>query len=157
MDPRSQDDPPAARTGMLIRRPVAEVFEAMVNPEITTQFWFTKSSGRLLAGQQVRWEWDMYDAAATVEVRAIDPDQRIVIEWPGEQGQNTVELTFAPHAGATFVSVIETGFGGAAVARQVADSTEGFALMLAGLKALLEHGIRLNLVADRFPQGLDPA
>jgi hypothetical protein len=27
--------------------------------------------------------------------------------------------------------------------------------MLAGLKALLEHGIRLNLVRDRYPKGID--
>ena len=32
--------------------------------------------------------------------------------------------------------------------------TEGFALVLAGLKALLEHNIRLNLVRDRHPDGL---
>ena len=35
---------PAMKTGILIRRPAAEVFEAFVNPEITTQFWFTRSS-----------------------------------------------------------------------------------------------------------------
>jgi hypothetical protein len=34
------------------------------------------------------------------------------------------------------------------------ESTEGFTLVLAGLKALLEHRVRLNLVADRFPGGL---
>jgi uncharacterized protein YndB with AHSA1/START domain len=44
---------------MLIRKPVAEVFEAFVNPDITTKFWFTKSSGRLEAGKQVQWEWEM--------------------------------------------------------------------------------------------------
>ena len=27
--------------------------------------------------------------------------------------------------------------------------------MLAGLKALLEHGVRLNLVGDRYPEGVD--
>ena len=37
----------------------------------------------------------------------------------------------------------------------VADSTQGFELMLAGLKALLEHDVRLNLVADRYPKGVD--
>jgi len=52
---------PISKTGMLIRRPVAEVFEALVNPDITTKFWFTKSSGRLEAGKQVQWKWDMYD------------------------------------------------------------------------------------------------
>ncbi len=38
---------------------------------------------------------------------------------------------------------------------QVADSTQGFSLTLAGAKAWLEHGIQLNLVADRHPKGID--
>jgi uncharacterized protein YndB with AHSA1/START domain len=42
---------------MLIRRPVSDVFEAFVNPDITTKFWFTQSSGRLEAGKQVQWDW----------------------------------------------------------------------------------------------------
>ena len=37
----------------------------------------------------------------------------------------------------------------------VADSTQGFSLMLAGLKAFLEHGVRLNLVGDRYPKGVE--
>src|SRR5579871_2928990 len=37
---------PFARAEMLIRRPVAEVFEAFINPEITTKSWFTHSSGK---------------------------------------------------------------------------------------------------------------
>jgi len=44
---------PVTKTGMLIRRPVAEVFEAFVNPNITTRFWFTRSSGRLESGKAV--------------------------------------------------------------------------------------------------------
>lgn len=32
---------PIAKTAMLIRKPVADVFEALVNPEITAKFWFT--------------------------------------------------------------------------------------------------------------------
>ena len=35
--------------------------------------------------------------------------------------------------------------------RKALDSTEGFSLVLAGLKALLEHGVELNLVRDRHP------
>jgi hypothetical protein len=34
----------------------------------------------------------------------------------------------------------------------MAMSLDGF---VAGLKALLEHNIRLNLVADRYPKGLE--
>ena len=39
---------PIAKAEMLIRKPVAEVFEAFVDPEITRKFWF---SGRLEAGK----------------------------------------------------------------------------------------------------------
>ena len=59
--------------------------------------------------------------------------------------------------GTTFVSITESGFSGSGdeLVRQVADSTQGFTLVLAGLKALLEHDVVLNLVADRYPKGID--
>jgi uncharacterized protein YndB with AHSA1/START domain len=149
---------PVMKTGMLIRRPVAEVFEAFVNPDITTQFWFTRSSGRLEPGAQVEWTWEMYDVSAAVTVKAIEQHRRILIEWPGYSGLATVEWLFTPHADdTTFVSISETGFrgDGDSLVQQVAASTQGFTLVLAGLKALLEHHVRLNLVADRYPKGLE--
>ena len=149
---------PVMKTGILIRRPVAEVFEAFVNPEITTQFWFTRSSGKLAPGAQVEWAWEMYDVSAVVTVQAIELNRRIVIEWPGYSGLTSVEWLFTPNTDdTTFVSITETGFSGDgdALVQQVTASTQGFTLVLAGLKALLEHNIRLNLVADRYPKGLE--
>jgi len=149
---------PVMKTGMLIRRPVAEVFEAFVNPDITTQFWFTRSSGKLAPGTQVEWAWEMYGVSAAVAVQAIEPNRRIVIEWPGYSGLTTVEWLFTPHTDdTTFVSITESGFSGDgdSLVQQVAASTQGFTLVLAGLKALLEHQVRLNLVVDRYPKGLE--
>ncbi len=149
---------PTTRTGMLIRKPVADVFEAFVNPDITTEFWFTKSSGKLEAGKQVKWDWEMYGLSIPVTAKAIEPNKRIVIEWPGTSGPTTVEWTFAPQKeGATFVSITEAGFtgNGDELVKQVTASTQGFTLVLAGLKALLEHNVRLNLVADRYPKGIE--
>jgi len=146
------------QTGMLIRKPPAEVFRAFVDPALTTQFWFTKSSGKLDAGKRVRWEWEMYDVSADVSVLTIDPNERIVMQWPGPSGDNTVTWTFTPYEGnATFVAITETGFEGSGhdLVQQIADSTQGFTLVLAGAKALLEHGIRLNLVPDRYPKGIE--
>jgi uncharacterized protein YndB with AHSA1/START domain len=57
MDTLQLTHAPLMETGMLIRKPAAEVFEAFVNPDITTRFWFTKGSGRLEAGRQVQWDW----------------------------------------------------------------------------------------------------
>jgi uncharacterized protein YndB with AHSA1/START domain len=149
---------PVSKTGMLIRKPVAEVFEAFVNPAVTTKFWFTRSSGKLETGRSVQWDWEMYDVSIAVTVKTIEPNQRIVIEWPGYSGPSTVEWKFAPQAdGTTFISITEAGFTGDGdeLVKQVTDSTQGFSLVLAGLKALLEHNARLNLVADRYPKGIE--
>jgi len=158
MDNRQLKQVPITKTGMLIRKPVADVFEALVNPDITTKFWFTKSSGRLQAGRHVQWDWEMYGISIPVTPKAIEPNKRIVIEWPGYGGRTTVEWLFAPQQdGTTFVSVTEAGFTGDGdeLVKQVTDSTQGFSLVLAGLKALLEHDIRLNLVPDRYPKGIE--
>jgi hypothetical protein len=69
-----------------------------------------------------------------------------------------VEWTFSSQTdGTTFVNITETGFigNGDELVKQVTDSTQGFTLVLAGLKALLEHNIRLNLVADCYPKGIE--
>src|SRR5919108_3592703 len=148
---------PVTKTGMLIRKPVAEVFEAFVNPDITTKFWFTKSSGRLEEGRQVQWEWEMYDISIPVSVQSIEPNKRILITWPGYSSLTTVEWVFEPlEDGTTFVRITESGFTGDGdeLVKYVADSTQGFSLMLAGLKAYLEHGVKLNLTADRYPEGI---
>jgi uncharacterized protein YndB with AHSA1/START domain len=141
---------------MLIRKPVAEVFEAFVDPDITTKFWFTKSSGRLEAGKQIRWEWEMYNASAQVSVKAVEQERRILIEWPA-YGTTTVEWLFTPQADdTTFVSITNAGFSGDGdeMVRNAIDSMGGFTMVLCGLKALLEHNIILNLIADRSPEGL---
>jgi uncharacterized protein YndB with AHSA1/START domain len=147
---------PVTQTGMLIRKPALEVFEAFVDPAITTKFWFTHGSGRLALGETVEWKWEMYGVSATARVTVFEPGQRLVIEWPGYSGLTTVEWRFeAQPDGTTFVRLSESGFTGTGdeLVQQVTDSTGGFTLVLAGLKAWLEHGIQLNLVGDRFPKG----
>src|SRR5512146_543129 len=97
---------PVARVEMLIRKPVADVFEAFIDPAVTTRFWFTKSSGRLSPGKRVRWEWEMYGAFADVTVKVVEPDKRILIEWSSGNAPTTVEWVFTPRADqTTFVSI----------------------------------------------------
>jgi uncharacterized protein YndB with AHSA1/START domain len=158
MDGLQLKEVPITKTGMLIRRPVRDVFEAFIDPQITTKFWFTRSSGRLEAGKQVQWEWEMYGISIPVTAKIIEANKRLVIEWPGYSGPTTVEWTFEPQTdGTTFVRITEAGFtgNGDELVKQVTDSTQGFSLVLAGLKAWLEHNVRLNLVADRYPKGIE--
>jgi uncharacterized protein YndB with AHSA1/START domain len=149
---------PVARAEMQIRRPPAEVFEAFADPAVTARFWFTHGSGRLEPGARVRWEWAMYGFSVDVEVRASEPGRRIEVTWSAYGAPSTIEWRFTPLPdGTTFVGVTNAGFAGTDAEKMKAalDSTEGFAFVLAGAKAWLEHGVELNLVRDRFPKGLD--
>lgn len=148
---------PVAKTEMLIRKPASEVFEAFVDPALTSKFWFTKGSGRLEPGGSVRWEWEMYNVSVDVTVKAIEQNKRILIDWgaPGAP-TTTVEWIFTSRPDrTTLVSITNSGFSGEGdeVVRQALDSVGGFTLVLAASKAFLEHNINLNLIADRFPDG----
>ena len=143
---------PIVTAQMLIRKPVAEVFEAFANPAITTRFWFTKSSGRLEPGAVLRWDWEMYGVSTQVCVKAVELNRRILIEW--DDPPCPVEWLFTPRAAnTTLVSISNWGFSGSEdeVVAQAIDAMGGFTLVLAGLKALLEHNVVLNLVADHHP------
>jgi uncharacterized protein YndB with AHSA1/START domain len=148
---------PVATAQMLIRKPIAEVFEALVNPDITTHFWFSKSSGPLKAGEQVRWDWEMYGHHTVVDVQADEKNKRILIEWNGPENPTLVEWTFESKGKeATFVVVKNWGFAGASdkVMAEAIDSTGGFTTLLAALKIFLEHGIEPNFVLDHNPDAL---
>jgi uncharacterized protein YndB with AHSA1/START domain len=144
---------PSVEAGMRIRRPPPEVFRAFIDPDVTTRFWFTRSSGKLIPGETVQWEWEPLDASATVAVKEIDEDRRIVFTW-GDDKPVTVEMQFTPTVGdATWVRVIETGHHGNAdeIVARVIDSTAGFYQVLCALKALLEHDVVLTVVEDHVP------
>ncbi|MBO9617556.1 MAG: SRPBCC family protein [Niabella sp.] len=146
-----------AAAAMLIRKPVAVVFDAFIDPEVTTKIWFTKSSGRLEEGKTVEWTWEMYNHSVTANVTHIEINKKIEIEWGNYAEKTRVVWEFtALDEEQTFVSIVNSGFQGDTdqLIALVRDSTEGFTLVLAGLKALLEKGIQLNLVGDRFPKGL---
>ncbi|MEO5760587.1 MAG: SRPBCC family protein [Mesorhizobium sp.] len=145
---------PAAQASMLIRRPVSEVFEAIVDPAITTKFWFAHGSGRLDGGKPVQWEWRMYGVSTTVNVCEIVMDKTIVMTW--NDPPTTVVWTFTEMPDeTTFLEVRNFGFAGSGdeQVKETVGSTDGFALVLAGAKAWLEQGVELGLIGDRYPRG----
>ncbi|WP_054957283.1 SRPBCC family protein [Paenibacillus dakarensis] len=142
---------PIVRSEMLIRKPVEEVFEAFINPEITTKFWFTKSSDRLETGKHILWEWEMYGVSDKIYVKDIEKNKRILVE--SSDGTN-IEWFFTPrNNNETFVSIENYGFVGNTdeILYQCIDSMGGYTIVLCGLKAFLEHKIVLNLIMDKAP------
>ena len=150
-------DAPIAKAQLLIRKPVAQVFEALIDPAITCRFWFSKGSGRLETGKRIRWDWEMYGHHTYVEVKAIETNKRILIEWNGPANPTSVEWTFEDKGdNTTFVVVKNWGFRGTEdrVVAEAIDSTGGFTFLLAALKTFLEHTIEPNFVVDHDPDAL---
>jgi uncharacterized protein YndB with AHSA1/START domain len=142
-----------AEAQMLIRKPVEEVFEAFMDPAITRNFWFTKGSGKLELNKKVTWEWEMYNVSTTVVPQEILENEKISFEW--SQPPTMVEFRFQKlNDGSTYVTVTECGFNksGDELLAAIKGSTGGFTTVLDGLKAFLEHGMKLNLIADKFPK-----
>lgn len=150
-------EPPVAKAQLLIRKPVSQVFEAMIDPAITSRFWFSKGSGRLDTGKRIRWDWEMYGHHTEVDVKAIEVNKRILVEWDGPENPSLVEWTFEDKGNnTTFVVVKNWGFKGTddEVVAKAMDSAGGFTFLLAALKVFLEHAIEPNFVVDHAPDSL---
>lgn len=140
-------------TQMLIRRPASDVFNAFIDPEVTRNFWFTKGSEKLSVGKTITWEWEMYNVSTTVKVIDIIQAEKISVEW--NEPPTKVDFGFRSlEDGTTYVTIKNYGFTetGDTLLKMLIDLTGGFTTVLDGAKAYLEHGINLNLIADKFPK-----
>ncbi len=136
---------------MLIRKPIDEVFNAFIDPNITTNFWFTKSTGKLEEGELTTWTWEMYSVSVDVQTLRIVSNQRIETLWGNPA--NNVDYEFKEMQNGTLVMIKSYGYlqEGEDLMRVINDNTGGFTTVLDGCKAWLEHGLNLNLIEDKFP------
>ena len=144
-----------------IAKPVAEVFEAVVNPEQLSRYFTTGGAkGRLETGATVFWDFHDFPGAFPVEVVKVEKDRRIVLRWEANEGaptdgetvitpagySTTVTMDFEPlEDGRTLVSIPEEGWretpGGLKASY---GNCQGWTQMLCALKANLEHGLNLR-------------
>lgn len=128
-----------------INKPVAEVFDAVVNPKKIVGYFCEQSEGPLVEGMTVKWTWGNH--VAPVQVKQIILNEKIVIEWPSmSEGTTTFEMSFsALDDGRTMVKVFESGWAmnekGLAASYQ---NCQGWQHMLTCLKGYLQHGIDLR-------------
>lgn len=154
--------PPRVQVQMLIRRPVHEVFEAMVNPDITSEFWFTKSSGRVEPGKTLEWEWEQFGVKDSVDIREVRASEYISLEWKLGELKTLVEMSFTPYSDAsTLFKVTESGFWDSIPVEDekleekinlMLGQNGGWNLVLSNMKAWLEHRVKLNLISDHKPE-----
>ena len=96
-----------------IGRPVPEVFEAFVNPDILSRYFTTGGAkGRIEEGATVMWDFNDFPGAFPVKVVEVEKDKRVVFKWDdGDGGETTVTFRFEPTGdGRTIVSIAEEGW-----------------------------------------------
>ncbi|MBO6511037.1 MAG: SRPBCC domain-containing protein [Roseibium sp.] len=137
-----------------ISRPVAETFEAVVNPERLSGYFTTGGAdGRLESGATVFWSFADFPGRFPVQVVEVVENQRIVLRWASDEGsgedgerQTTVTMDFeALEDGRTLVTIREEGWQDTEKGRKASyGNCEGWTQMLCCLKAYVEHGINLR-------------
>src|ERR1700712_823418 len=69
-----------------IARPIAEVYDAVADPEQLSHYFTTGGArGRLEDGAEVSWDFADFPGAFPVTVVEATPPTRIVIEWAGDE------------------------------------------------------------------------
>lgn len=142
-----------------IARPVAEVFEAVVDPKQLSHYFTTGGAkGRLETGTTVTWDFADFPGAFPVEIVEVEENRRIVLRWEANEGppegettppagySTTVTMLFEPlDDGRTLVSIAEEGWhqteGGLKASY---GNCQGWSQMLCAMKAWIEHGINLR-------------
>lgn len=132
---------------MLIRCPVADAFDAFIDPNTITKFWLADTSGPLAEGAKVDWSFMVPGATDTVTVTEFQHQRRIGFEW---SDGTPVIVTFAKHGkDAVRVAIEASGFNTDGGIDEIVNTTEGFSIVLCDLKTLLESGRSANLVRDK--------
>ena len=80
-------------TKFKILKPANEVFEAIVDPEKMSNYWFSSGTGRVEQGKTITWRYDEYNAEGVINVLEVEENKKIVFSW-GEGQETVVTITF---------------------------------------------------------------
>ncbi len=141
------------KAALQILKPVHEVFEAIVDPAKMSNYFISKSSGRMEEGKTLSWRFPEFDMEFPVRVGKIEKDNYVSYYWHSDDGKELlVEMTLTPKDNnTTLVTVTEKSMNNdEAGIKWLKGNTEGWANFLACLKAWLEYGINLRKGAFDF-------
>lgn len=136
------------KTSLKIQKPVHDVFEAIVDPKKMSNYFISRSSGRMEGGKTLTWKFPEMDMEFPVVVNNVQTDKFISYDWGNmeDDTKTTVEIELKPMDEAeTLVTITEKSRDNdEAGIKWLAGNTAGWANFLACLKAFLEYGINLR-------------
>ena len=135
------------KVALKIQKPVHEVFEAIVDPAKMSNYFISKSTGRIEEGKTLTWQFPEFDMKFPVRIGKVEKDKYISYYWDGAMDgtETLVEITLKPMENDTFVTITEKSRDSDENGlKWLRSNTEGWANFLACLKAYLEYGINLR-------------
>jgi len=140
------------KTAIQILKSVNDVFEAIVNPSKMSNYFISKSSGRMEEGRPLKWQFPEFEMEFPIRVGKIEKDKYISFYWDLDGIELLVEITLTSiDNAATIVTITEKSRkNDEAGIKWLKGNTEGWANFLACLKAYLEYGINLRKGAFEF-------
>jgi len=143
----------SAKAESIVRAAPIAVFNAFVEAETMSKFWFTRRDERLQEGETSLWYVGKAKDAHAIEVRAIEikKPELIQIDWKlGEHVTHVLWRILDTNDGQSVLTIEESGFKGTEdqIISKALDSTGGFNQVTIALKAYLEHDAIINVVTD---------
>jgi uncharacterized protein YndB with AHSA1/START domain len=136
------------KAGLQVLKPVADVFDQIVDPEKMKNYFISESSGRMEEAALLKWKFPEMDMEFPVTVGKIEKDKYISFYWDGAMdGEQTfIEMDLQPvTAEITFITITEKSKpNNEAGIKWLKSNTEGWANFLACLKAWMEYGVHLR-------------
>lgn len=141
-----------AKASIQIQKKAPEVFEAIINPEHMSHYFIASSTGKMISGTNIEWNFPEFPDLFPVSVREIKQNEYISFDWSGGGQNQLVEMFLQPYGeNSTIVKVIEKEMNDDEKGTKILiQQTEGWANFLACLKAYLEYGINLRKGAFEF-------
>lgn len=134
-----------------IGKPIAEVFDAVVNPEKVGIYFATGGVNAPMAeGRNISWKFKDISFEQDMKIRRLIENRKIELEWFTEEGKRTdVTITFDKISeDRTMITIVHSGYEENQKGLEDSYShCEGWTVMLASLKVYLEHGI---VLADSY-------
>jgi uncharacterized protein YndB with AHSA1/START domain len=140
------------KAALQISKPVHDVYEAIIDPEKMSNYFISKSTGRMEEGKELIWHFPEFNEGFPVRIGKIEKDKYISYYWEADGIELLVEITLTPvGSSATIVKITEKSReNDEAGINWLRGNTEGWANFLACLKAYLEYGINLRKGAFDF-------
>jgi uncharacterized protein YndB with AHSA1/START domain len=142
-----------AKAQTVVRASPLAVFNAFIDAETMSKFWFTRRDERLHEGMTVSWFIGQAEDAYAIEVNVIELRQPELIRiewWGGEYFTQVLWKILPTDDGHTNLAIEESGFKGSEdeIVSSALNSTGGFNQVIIAVKALLEHETIINVVDD---------